>query len=200
MIQHHRAAGVIQIPFGQGHHAVGGGMYRTSWFGGNIQTIMWPPGFAVEDPLAAIDAADAALQWPAKAASMPGRGTILGPDSANDAIFMADAGQYFPGRGDHLCRQAINPLDLVAPRLDGQGLGLPPAVKAIPIQRRGVGKIPAKADDEAAIAINPHGPAIKFDPGTRRHLALHQAALHQVAGQNRHLRQGGPGPEDEDED
>src|SRR5512143_704416 len=68
MIDDQGAASEIEIRLCQGHHAVGRCFDRRAGGGGDINSIMWLAGFAVQNALAAEYAADPSFDRPGKAA------------------------------------------------------------------------------------------------------------------------------------
>ena len=140
---------------------------------------MRPLGFAVEDALAAVDAADRAAHRPHKAAGKQGLGAVLGAHRGDPGPLALDARQRLGVRSDHLGGQAVDALQLVLAWLYDQALGGDAAVGMAHLEGQGADFIASEADQKDSLGGHPDGPAVEAHQGVRLGGADHQPALDQ---------------------
>ena len=181
VVENHRAAGVVHAGLGERDDAVGGCLDRRADGRGHVDAVVGPARLAVEDALAAVDAGDAPQRRPGEPALEQRLGPVDRAHLGDQGVLGLDARPLRFRRRDHLARQTVDALDLVATLRDLQPARLLGAVgKAY--GERGLGpRLPAEAEQEATGGRHLDLAAVERDLGAGLGRAEDQAALLEMA-------------------
>ncbi len=142
------------------------------------------------EPAGAIDAADRPGRRPDHRLGEKILGAGNAAQRAHRFGLALDARQLVGVRRHRVLRHAVDALDVVAALLDGEPIFFARAVGQRHREHR-LGRVAAKAEDEASLGGNRHGAAVKRDSRAGHGGAEHQAALDEFAGELDGVGNGG---------
>ena len=191
VIERDQATVEIGIRMRQRDDTIGRGQYRGAGRSGDIDTVMRSSGLAIQDTLAAVDAGYSSNRRPDEAGFVIRALIIELACLLDQPGFGVNALQIFFVRCDLARGQTIDALNVVLPRLDVQIPGFDGTVRVGHFQVQPGRLIAMKTNQKIALLGYSNCLVCKHHFAARRHIPLHQSALHQRTVQHERFGRNG---------
>jgi len=177
VIDHHRAAGHEETLFGERHRTRGRSLDRGAGGCGDIDAHMRRARLAVQDGLAAVDAADRPGHRPDETGFEEAQIAVDGARRRRLAVLALDAFEQLGAGRNLFLRQAFDVADGVLPRRYGEIAVFLAAVAVGDVERGMIRRVAAEAEDEMPVGRDAQLFAVEAHPRAGRNRAADQAAL-----------------------